>query len=138
MAPGKLVGWLGLVCGLALPTPLAAEEEPRGVRPGREVEITGEVVEVSCYLREGSRGEGHKACALASLKNGGRLGLIEDGSGLLYPFAGAQPATNPSREIHELIAQHVAIQGRAYERNGSRVLIPGKIEPLGSIRSSVR
>ena len=137
-APQKFLLSLLLSSCLAPPTLLAAEEQPRAVRPGQDVEITGEVVEIGCYLREGSRGEAHRTCALASLKNGGRLGIVEDGSGLLYPFAGAHPTTNPSAGLHELLARHVAVKGRAYEREGSRVLVPGEIQALTSTRTSVR
>lgn len=95
--------------------------------PGHEVEIRGELVEVGCYLRDGSRGQGHKACALACLKNGGQLGIVEDDTGVLYPLAGAQPATDPSAGLREQVAAHVAVRGRAYERAGSRVLVVEKI-----------
>ncbi len=108
----------------------AAQEEPRVVRPGHEVEIRGEVVEVGCYLRDGSRGEGHKACALTCLKNGGQLGIVEDGTGVLYPLAGAQPATDPSAAVREQIAAHVGVRGRLYERAGSRVLVVEAVERL--------
>lgn len=109
----------------------AAAEEIRGVRPGREIEIRGEVVEVSCYLRDGSRGESHKACALLCLKNGGQLGIVEDGTGTLYPLASAAPATDPSAAAREEIAEHVAVRGRLYERAESRLLVVERLERLG-------
>ena len=108
-----------------------AKDEPRGVRPGHPIEVRGEVVEVGCYLRDGSRGEGHKACALTCLKNGGQLGIVEDGTGVLYPLAGGQPATDPSAAVREQIAEHVAVRGRVYERAGSRVLVAEEVERIG-------
>ena len=108
-----------------------SQEDPRGVRPGHAVEIRGEVVGIGCYLRDGSRGESHKACALTCLKNGGQLGIVEDGTGVLYPLAGAQPATDPSAGLREQIAAHVAVRGRLYERAGSRVLVLEQQEDLG-------
>lgn len=108
-----------------------SEEEPRVIRPGRAIELRGEVVEIGCYLRDGSRGEGHKACALTCLKHGGQLGIVEDGSGTLYPLAGKEPATDPSAAVREQIAAHVAVRGRLYERAGSRVLVVETVEHLG-------
>ncbi|MDG2303067.1 MAG: hypothetical protein P8R42_00205 [Candidatus Binatia bacterium] len=107
-----------------------AENTPRGVRPGNPIELRGEVVEVGCYLRDGSRGEGHKACALRCLKNGGQLGIVEDGTGVLYPLAGSEPATDPSAAAREQIAEHVAVHGRVYERAGSRVLVVDDLERI--------
>lgn len=110
--------------------PVRSAEEPRAVRPGRAIELRGEVVEIGCYLRDGSRGEGHKACALTCLKHGGQLGIVEDGSGTLYPLAGKEPATDPSAAVREQIAAHVAVRGRLYERAGSRVLVVEAVEHL--------
>lgn len=109
----------------------AAEVEPRGVRPGRLADLQGEIVEVGCYLRDGHRGEAHKGCALACLQNGGQLGLLEDDSGVLYPLAGAHPASDPSAAARELIAARVTVRGRVHERAGSRVLVIEEIEALG-------
>ena len=131
---GAVFLFLALATSL-LVTASAAEpaaEEPRGVRPGREIEIRGEVVEMSCYLRDGSRGEGHKACALSCLENGGQLGIVEDGTGRLYPLASAAPATDPSAAVREEIAEHVAVRGRLYERAESRVLVVEQLERLGN------
>lgn len=122
---------MAMAIGFGVASPAYTEDEPRVVRPGRAVEIRGEVVEVGCYLRDGSRGEGHKACALTCLKNGGQLGIVEDGTGVLYPLAGAEPATDPSAAVREQIASHVAVRGRLYERAGSRVLVVEHVEQLG-------
>ena len=82
-----------IATALAATMALAGAQEPSGMPGGRPVEIRGEVVETSCFLRDGSRGEGHRACALVCLKNGGQLGIVEDGTGALYPLAGATPAS---------------------------------------------
>jgi hypothetical protein len=106
------------------------ESAPLPVTPGRPVSIRGEVVEVSCFLRDGRRGVGHKSCALTCLKNGGELGIVEDGSGNLYLLAGRSPATNPSQPVIELVAEHVAATGTLYERAGSRILVIDNVERL--------
>jgi len=105
--------------------------EPRlPVSAGHAVELHGEVVELSCYLRDGRRGEAHKACALACLKNGGELALVADESGDLYPLAGATPATDPSAKVREHVAEHVAVSGTLYERSGSRILVIDSLKKL--------
>ncbi len=37
---------------------------------------TGEVVEMGCYTRNGSTGEGHAGCAKRCIGNGGEIGLL--------------------------------------------------------------
>ena len=125
LATGVFIG-----VSLAAAPARSAESTPRGVRPGNPIELRGEVVEVGCYLRDGSRGEGHKACALTCLKNGGQLGIVEDGTGVLYPLARAAPATDPSAAVREQIAEHVAVRGRVYQRAGSRVLVVDDVERI--------
>ncbi|HEY8517773.1 MAG TPA: hypothetical protein VIS07_19870 [Candidatus Binatia bacterium] len=105
--------------------------EPKQIPGGRLVEIRGEVVETSCYLREGVRGEGHRACALVCLKNGGQLGIVEDDTGDLYPLAGSTPMSDPSAAAREHVAAHVVARGQVFERAGSRVLVVHELTRLG-------
>jgi hypothetical protein len=109
---------------------VAADEPPKGIPGGQLVEIHGEVVELSCYLRDGSRGEGHRACAQVCLKNGGQLAIVEDDSGALYPLAGSTPASDPSASARQLVAAHVVVHGQVFERAGSRVLVVEEINRL--------
>jgi len=109
----------------------AGAQEPKRIPGGRVVEIRGEVVETSCFLRDGSRGEGHRACALACLKNGGQLGIVEDHTGALYPLAGATPASDGSAPARQHVAAHVVVRGQVFERAGSRVLVVDELTRLG-------
>lgn len=115
---------------LATTLVLARAQEPRGLSGGLPVEIRGEVVETSCFLRDGSRGEGHRACALVCLKNGGQLGIVEDETGTLYPLAGATPASDGSAPAREHVAAHVVVRGQVFERAGSRVLVVEELARL--------
>jgi len=109
----------------------AADEPPKHIPGGQVVEIRGEVVELGCYLRDGSRGEGHRACAQLCLKNGGQLAIVEDDTGTLYPLAGSTPASDPSAAARQHVAAHVAVRGQVFERSGSRVLVVEELTRLG-------
>lgn len=50
---------------------------------GRPVTVTGEVVDVSCYLQLGKRGEAHVACGTKCLEHGQPVGIV-DARGTLY------------------------------------------------------
>lgn len=116
---------------LAVASLAAADEPPKHIPGGRDVEIRGEVVELGCYLRDGSRGEGHRACAQTCLKNGGQLGIVADDTGELYPLAGSTPASDPSAAARQHVAAHVAVRGELFERAGSRVLVVEELNRLG-------
>ncbi|MBU6283099.1 hypothetical protein KGQ64_12730 [bacterium] len=97
---------------------------------GASVEIRGEVVDLDCYLRDGSRGAGHKSCATACVAHGGSLAILEDDSGRLFPLAGDKVASDPSKPVRELVARHVLVRGRLWERNRGRVLVVDQVEAL--------
>lgn len=50
-------------------------------QPGREVTVTGEIVDLSCYLQLGKHGEKHVACGKKCLAAGQPIGLLaKDGA----------------------------------------------------------
>lgn len=49
--------------------------------PGKAVTLTGEVVDLSCYLQVGKHGDKHKDCGQKCVRNGQPVGLVTaDGS----------------------------------------------------------
>jgi hypothetical protein len=108
------------------------DEAPPQIIVGRPVEIRGEVVSLDCFLREGSRGEAHRSCALASLAHGGSLAIVEDDSAALYPLAGDTPASDPSAQVRDLLAQHVVVVGKLYERARGRILVAERVRRMGN------
>ncbi|HZR80674.1 MAG TPA: hypothetical protein VFD92_06230 [Candidatus Binatia bacterium] len=117
----------------AAPTPrpgASAGPEPPALVLGRAIEIRGEVVDLEGYLRDGRRGEAHRAAALASIARGGSLAIVEDDTGTLYPLAGDTPASDPSAAVRDFVAQHVAVTGRVYERARGRVLVVERVQRL--------
>jgi hypothetical protein len=108
----------------------AQDVPPKRIPGGRSIEIRGEVVELGCYLRDGARGEGHRACAMACLKNGGQLGIVQDDTGQLFPLAGATPASDPSAAARQHVAAHVFVRGQLFERNGARVVVVEELTRL--------
>ncbi len=122
---------VAIACAILAAPPAIAQDAPRRIPGGTSVEIRGEVVELGCYLRDGARGEGHRACAMACLKNGGQLALVQDETGTLYPFAGATPASDPNAAAQQHVAAHVVVRGQVFERNGGRVLVVDELTRLG-------
>jgi hypothetical protein len=126
--------WLGICLLLAIERPASAAEpdasHPLPVSPGREIALAGEVVDLECFLRDGSRGERHKSCALTCRKNGGSLAIVEDKTGDLYPVAGNTAASDPGAAVAEFIGTRVSVRGNVYERSGARILVVDHAERL--------
>ena len=61
-------------------TTLAASIDGKPV-PGKVVTLTGEIIDLSCYLQVGKHGAKHRDCGQKCLKNGQPIGLLtKDGS----------------------------------------------------------
>jgi hypothetical protein len=58
----------------------AVDKKPQ---PGKAVTVTGEIIDLSCYLQVGKHGEKHKACGTKCLQNGQPIGLLTKG-GAVY------------------------------------------------------
>jgi hypothetical protein len=125
------VYFLLLAAALLSPPPTAAATEPTpAVTSGVPVVVEGRVLAVSCLLRQDDEQSDAALCSRASSANGASLALLEKGSGRLYAFATAQPATDPAEQAREFLAEEVRIEGRLYERAGSAILVPERIQRL--------
>ena len=98
------------------------------LKPGRPVELEGEIVDLSSYLRDGRHGPEAKADMLTALKNGAPLAVLDLATETVYLVAAETPATDPNDAVRDYVADPVHIQGTVYERAGSKLLVVDKIE----------
>ena len=70
---------------------------PMAQPKGERVTVTGEVVEMWCYLEAGDRGAAKKACATACAKAGNPIALVDD-KGQLFVLAGLK-SHQPAQEL---------------------------------------
>ncbi|GEM_PF-3189334 len=75
----------------------------------------GEVVALGCYLRQGARGESHRTCAEACLKQGMPVGLLESGGKVLLLLPQA-PGQGP--DFSAFAAQRCEVRGVLLNRAG--------------------
>jgi hypothetical protein len=95
----------------------------------REVQtVTGEVIDLNCYLKKGDAGHGeaHKECAIACAKRGEPLAILApDG---FYAIKGDW-TKNKNEKLIEWIAQTVRATGEVREVNGKKLILLTDIEP---------
>jgi hypothetical protein len=89
--------------------------------PGDVVYIKGEIVDLWCYLKDGSHGADHKECAIACTKNGNPVGLVTE-TGATYLLMPDKDRLAGREELIEKMASAVIVEGRCYKRNGIMAL----------------
>ena len=87
-------------------TTAAPMAQPKGER----LTVTGEVVEMWCYLEAGDRGAAKKACATACAKAGNPIALIDD-KGELYVLAGLKSHQPAQELLLDKMSERVTVTG---------------------------
>jgi len=105
----------------------AAEANKKVLASGKKVTVTGEVVDVSCYLQLGKRGEGHVACGTKCIEHGEPVGLV-DANGKLYLLFAEEhhPRRDGTVDLRKslvpLLAKTVTATGMETESKGVHAL----------------
>ena len=111
------------------------------LKHGRPTTIVGEVVDASCFLQLGKRGEAHIACGQKCARNGQPIGVLTD-AGALYliipeehhPRRDGQ--VNLTERFAELMGKRVQVAGMMTTADGTRALfvrtLPTLQEPTAS------
>lgn len=94
----------------------------------KEATITGEVVDLKCYVAAGAKGPGHKGCATGCIKGGGPAGILEDKTDKLYIVVAAKPGGNPAEKLMDHIAAHVTVTGPVGMRGGVHTIVVNTVK----------
>ena len=97
-------------------SPLAiAQEHEHGSDTGASKEVTGEVVDMMCYVDHNAVGEKHgQSCGAKCIKSGGPVGVVSDGKA--YLVVGEHKPMND--ELAEYCGKTVTLKGKMAERGG--------------------
>jgi hypothetical protein len=87
--------------------------------PAQTQTITGEVVDLMCYLDHGAKGEKHKGCAKKCIDSGGPVGLLTADDQLYLVIGDHKPMNT---ELSAKAAQTVTLKGKVVERNGVKMI----------------
>ena len=118
-----------------------AEANKQVLASGKPAAVTGEVVDVSCYLQLGKRGEAHIACGTKCIQNGQPIGLV-DAEGNLYIVMAEEHHPRRDGEVElksvfaPLLAKTVTVNGMAVEMKGYRALFVQAAELGGLVKKA--
>jgi hypothetical protein len=116
-----------------------SEAHKKVLEGGKVATVTGEVVDVSCYLQLGKRGEAHVACGTKCINNGQPIGVV-DADGNLYIVMAEEH--HPRRDgqvelktvLGPLLAKTVTLTGMMTEMKGYRALFVQAAELGGTVK----
>jgi hypothetical protein len=87
--------------------------------------ISGEVVDLMCYLDHGAKGAKHKGCAEKCIKSGGPVGLLTSDDQLYLVIGNHEPINDA---LASKAAQTVTLKGKVVERNGMKMIENAELE----------
>jgi hypothetical protein len=112
---------MGLILGsVALADDMGSMNSTSGshmMTGGKKVTLTGNVVDLSCYVGSGFHGASHAACAKACLLNGNAFG-IETADGNIVTVFGTGPSDKPLAKIKPFLEQKVTVTGEEFTGHG--------------------
>src|SRR5213079_1957863 len=96
--------------------PLAiAQENEQGGDTAASKEVTGEVVDMMCYVDHNAVGEKHgQSCGAKCVKSGGPVGIVSDGK--TYLVVGEHKPMND--QLAEYCGKTITLKGKLAERGG--------------------
>ncbi len=103
--------------GASLVTVLSAAETKAEAK--HEVTVTGEVLDMACYLDHGAHGAKHADCAKTCINNGLPVGL-KTADGKTYLLIGDHMPANSDLAKHA--AETITVKGKLVERDGINLL----------------
>jgi hypothetical protein len=100
--------------------PLALAHDEQGKSDAAaEKTVTGEVVDMMCYLDHNAMGDSHgSACGAKCIKNGGPVGIVENGKA--YLVVGEHKPMND--ELADSCGKTITLKGKFVERGGIAML----------------
>ena len=112
----KVAVTLAFTAALAT-APLAMAEE-KAADAAATKEVTGEIVDMMCYVDHNAMGEKHASCGEKCIKGGAPVGIVSEGKAILV--VGAHKPMND--ELAPLAGKTVTLKGKMVSNGGVSML----------------
>ena len=100
------------------PLAIAEEQHQHGKEAAASKEVTGEVVDMMCYVDHNATGDKHSACGTKCIKGGGPVGIVENGKA--YLVVGEHKPIN--QQLADSCGKTITLKGKLAERGGIAML----------------
>ena len=88
--------------------------------------VTGEIVDLSCYVANGAKGDGHAQCAKSCLGSGKPMGLLTEKGDVILLVPGSQ-----SELLISLAGQQAEVKGKKSARGGMTMIVVTEAKKVG-------
>ncbi|HRO47596.1 hypothetical protein [Agriterribacter sp.] len=84
--------------------------------------VSGEVLDMACYMAKGAHGEKHKGCAAACIKDGAPMGLLTS-DGKIYLLVENHNKKEVYAKIKDRAGEKITVTGTASVKGGLQGLV---------------
>src|SRR5438309_11372029 len=96
----------------------AHDHDKDSLDAGATKQVTGEVVDMMCYVDHNAMGDKHAGCAAKCIKGNGPVGVVSDGKA--YLIVGDHKPMNDA--LAEFAGKTITVRGKMAERGGIAML----------------
>ncbi len=89
--------------------------------------VTGEILDMKCYMASGAHGEGHKECAATCINGGAPMGILSD-DGKVYLLIESSKNADAYDEAKKFAGEKVTLTGTFSDKNGVQALIVTEVK----------
>ena len=89
--------------------------------------VTGEILDMKCYMTSGAHGDSHKDCAAMCLKGGAPMGILAD-DGKVYLLIEGKNDSGAFEEAKKHAGETVTVTGTLSEKNGVQAIIVTEVK----------
>jgi hypothetical protein len=110
---------------LVLSGPAALLQAQQDKAPAK-VTVTGEVLDMACYLDHGAHGAKHAACAAKCIRSGLPVGIKSEADGQVYLLIGQHEPLND--KLADYAGKTITVTGKLAERDGLKLIENAEIQ----------
>jgi len=100
--------------------------------------IAGDIIDPSCWVMNGAKGEAHKECMVACAKAGQTLAILEKKTNKVYILAAERPGEDPNKSVLDYAGMPVLVKGKVYTRGGIMAIQVASIEPYSAAKAAAK
>ena len=120
----RLIASLGVGAVLAMAVPAIANAQmPMMEKPeGKEMTISGTVIDLSCKFAFNLTGDQHRMCAQVCADKGVPLAILGDDGTLYLPVSDVMPGGDQNEQLKPHAEHKVTVTGMVYDAGGAKAI----------------
>ena len=109
-----------ILCGAAHEESDHHDAAGKGHAENQSITITGEILDMACYIDHNASGEKHASCAATCIESGLPVGIKNKEDGKVYLLIGDHKPINKDLASHA--AKTITVKGKAVSRDGFQMI----------------